>query len=323
MRLISAALLCIAIAGLALWLSDPSIPETGEPMHAVTVAATRAGEPALSVLANISELRELEQALRPASPFWSHNAEAEAQRVERIVRAEHDARAALVERFGAQVSRMPLFRQLFRPLHERMPQLNSEQQIMIHDLERRFAAEAMRHESAIVFDDHLTGVRERLGAQVASEYALHASPLADELRTMRVALSAEQFRRSFAALSELHATTDRESFLAARRRLREQLGSREFAQLWSSRDPEFVRIESVAKRFGLTSEQTASAYAMMLENQDAMLSAVFESDSAMPQDRLRQQYEVGRRRLQELIGARAAEALLLAISDPLVRHAGE
>jgi hypothetical protein len=312
MRTIAFVLAATALLALAIRMISPDGSAVIDPLQAQRLEVVPAADSAIASSASIEELYELEHAHRPASQFWHLDTQAQAKRIEHILAAERNARAALVARFGLQVSQLPIFWRLFRPLHERMPQLTSSQQITIHELERQFAANSLEPYAKTSFEQHLERVRDHIGATLANEYALRSSPVAAELRRVGVELSEEDFRAAFAALNELSEATDHGQFIAARGRLRERLGSRHFARLWSLRDPRFSRIESTAQRFGLTDETTLTAYANLLENQEAMLAAVTPSDPIAQQDAMRQQYDDGRRRLRDLVGARAADALLQA-----------
>ncbi|MGD8324491.1 MAG: hypothetical protein PVF50_09000 [Gammaproteobacteria bacterium] len=308
-----AILLVAAITGIAvIWLRGSG--DTPQP-RAQSVPADAAGQnsdiPDV-LLADIEALTTLAQAYLPAGQFWQRDRHAEAERIERILSAEKQARAQLLDRFGPRAAQAPALWRVFRPLQERMPQLTSGQQILIHDLERQFAAARLRSEGQVPFSEHLERVRERLGAEIAREYALRSSPLAEELHRLGGEFSETSFRQAFVALSRLNETTDRASFVAARRQLRESLGNRPFARLWSLRDPRFERIEQAAKRFDLTAETILTAYALLLDNQDAMILTAATPDPTLRQNRLREQHETARRQLHELIGAPAADALLLA-----------
>jgi hypothetical protein len=110
-------------------------------------------------LENIQALSKLELAHGPATDFWHSDASAEAERIERILAAERSARAALIEHFGPQIAAAPVFWRLFRPLHERMPQLTYPEQIRIHELEREFVARGLRSGSGPSFNEHLSWCR--------------------------------------------------------------------------------------------------------------------------------------------------------------------
>jgi len=208
-----------------------------------------------------------------------------------------------------------LFWRLLRPLHARLPHLSSADQVTIHELEQQFLADSIRQrEDTSIGRLHLA-IRSAVGKETADKYALISSPLADELRAADLSLTENEFRDAFTAFSELGEATGSEQFFAARTRLRERLGNHAFAQLWSVRDPRFVHIKAVANRIGLTQATMLSAYALLLENQDAMLAAAVRSDPSSQQEVMRRQYETGRRRLHELVGERAGDALLLAATE--------
>lgn len=272
---------------------------------------------ALAQLSNIAALHELADAYAPAAPFWKSDNAAELQRLADIRAAEHNVRAALIDHYGPSVTKAPVLWRLFRPLGDRMPQLSSSEQLAIHDLEQELLAAALSSARQIDFADLLLSMRERVGAQITNEYALRMSPLAKELREAAFDLSEAEFRDTFAGLNVLSEAGSPEEFLAARSTLRELLGARRFAQLWARRDPRYVRIDSTARRLGLDKDQTMTAWTMLLESQDLMLAAMADGHAGHRQELARSQYENTRRRLRELFGARAADALMqVAMSRP-------
>lgn len=311
-RYIPVLLTTIAVIGIA-GLSALTIPTVMRPGPGVKPA----GQPVLPAvsevlqLADMHELNAWVQALEPGTDLARHDAAAQTARIERILRTQRSARTALIRRFGTRVSTIPVFWPLFRPLHDRMPELPAQTQIDIHELEMQYTAANLTAATKAPFSMHLDRVREQAGQAVADEYALRTSPLAGKLRQVSVSLTAAEFRAAFQTLSLLHDAADVASFLDARRLLRAQLGSRKFAAVWSVHDPLFERVSSAAAPFDLSQDVLLSAYAIVLENQEAML-AVAGADARVQQEALREQYAAGRRRLSGLTGAQAAEAILYA-----------
>ena len=283
------------------------LTEQGMPTAATAVASVNPMR-----LSEIEALKLLQRVSRPANRFWHRDASREASRIEQILDAEAKARAELIDHFGPQVTRVPALWQLFRPLHTRMPDLTSQEQIAIHTMERRYAADLLRSNGTASFEKHTARIAELLGADAASEYALHMSPLAEELRRLSIEFSEQTFREAFTALLQLSSPPSSESFVAARDQLRKLLGNLHFARLWSQRDPHFRRFETVGIRYGLTENAVLGAYALLLENQDAMLDIAVMPETPDQQQLLRDQHERGRRRMAELVGPEATDALLLA-----------
>ena len=277
---------CIALNQLSEQSRSDSATQVLRDNHSEYVTAS-----ALAQLRNIDALNELADAYAPAAPFWKSDNAAELQRLAHIRAAEHNARAALIDHYGPSVTKAPLLWRLFRPLGDRMPQLGSSEQVAIHDLEQELLTAAFSSARQIDFADLLLRMRERVGAQITNEYALRMSPLAEELREAEFDLSEAEFRDAFAGLNALSEAGSPEEFLAARSTLRELLGARAFAQLWARRDPRYVRFDSTARRLDLNTDQTMTAWTMVLESQDLMLAAMAGGHAGHREEHARSQYE--------------------------------
>lgn len=266
---------------------------------------------------NFPQLKQLEQAHQPASTYWQADPRAEARRIADILQAARQARAVLIATFGPAVRENPAFWQLFKPLNDRMPALSSAQQIALFELEQEALVRAASNGSNPQFHEHLANVQAQLGSEVAQEYALRASPVAEELRRVGAQLTKDDFRDAFAALSQLSEAISRQQFVATRRALRDRLGSQVFAKLWSGRDPHYPEIQKVSRQFELDDDTALAAYALLLDNEDAMIASITDSGHETHSDAIKMQYESGRRRLQELVGERPAAALLQAAAGLL------
>ncbi len=262
-------------------------------------------------------IRALRNAMRPAGVAWRSDPAAESQRVEELLGSEHAARAALIDTFGEGVRRSPALWYLFTPLIDRMPELDSDRQIAIYDLERRFIASAAGDGARASFADHLAGVRRTAGDAVALEYALRTSPLAAELRNSGIDLSEQEFRYAYEALSTGAVAGDGMALVEVRRGLRSRLGDRRFARLWALRDPRFAQLKTVAARFNLHDDKLIAAYAELMDTLDSMFMTVLRGDDAeaTSQQQLRTLHEGGRRRLTEIVGSSAADAMMRAFAS--------
>ncbi len=309
-------LLAAAFGALCVWLIEATGNQSAERLRIRASSESAIAARSQMPLPEIAALSELRHAHAPASEFWRRDAAAQRERMLRILAAERRARAALTASFGPDIAEAAAFWPLFRPLEDRMPELTSHEQITIHELELRFFANTAAHDAAMSFSEHLSKVEKRLGAAIANEYALRSSPSAHELREAGFDLSESEFRSAVTALRAIGEAMNPGDFAAARSALQEQLGSRQFAQLWAARDPRFREIESTARRLGLTEETTMTAWALLLEHQDAMLRNITAAHPNARQERARRQYEADRRRLIELVGQRAADALLAAAARP-------
>jgi hypothetical protein len=260
--------------------------------------------------ADITALDVLAAAHTPAAPFWRTDKELLLQRFERIRMAEADARRALTELFGSKIADVPALWRLFRPLHDRMPQLGSAEQIAIRSIEQAYTASATASDSPIDFDELLRRIDEALGADIAREYALHMSPLANELREAQFELSESEFRASYAVLNRLSEAQTSGEFLDARNALRNVLGDRRSARFWARRDPRYTSFAATAEHYALDQEKTLTAWQIVLEDQDAMLGLIADGPGEHQPARIRSQYDQTRRRLEALVGERAADALM-------------
>ena len=262
-------------------------------------------------------MHALRDARLPAGVPWLDDAGAESQRIERIRIAEQAARATLVEIFGEAARHAPAFWYLFTPLVDRMPELGSEEQIAIHDLERRFIAAGHAGGAQQRFADHLANIRSVAGERTAREYALRTSPLAAELRNAGIDLSEAEFRSAYDVLATVAGSRDGLALVEARGKLQALLGGRRFARLWAQRDPRFARLKAVAAGFGLRDDTVIAGYAVLLDAHDSMLATALHADGseATSQDALRTLHESGRRRLTEIVGSSAADAMMRAFAS--------
>jgi len=315
--LTAAACICAACARNGSQTESPNELRARATVHAAGSDAAVEDARRLLHLLDSNAIRALRDARGPAGVAWQSDPAAESRRVEELLATEHAARAVLVDTFGDAVRQSPAFWYLFTPLIDRMPELDSDRQIAIHDLERRFVASAAGDVARPSFADHLAGVRATAGDAIALEYALRTSPLAAELRNSGIDLSEQEFRYAYEALSTQSVAGDGMAIVEARRGLRTRLGDRRFARLWALRDPRFARLRTVAARFDLHEEKLIAGYAVLMDTQDSMLATALRSDNAeaASQQQLRTLHESGRRKLTEIVGSSAADAMMRAFAS--------
>jgi len=315
--LTAAACICAACARNGSQTANPDALRPPATVYAAGSDAAVDGARRLLHLLDGDAMLALRDARRPAGVAWQNDPAAESARVEELLAAEQAARAALLDTFGDAARQSPAFWYLFTPLLDRMPELDSDRQIAIHDLERRFVASAAGDVARPSFADHLAGVRAATGDAIALEYALRTSPLAAELRNSEIDLSEQEFRYAYEALSTGSATGDGMALVEARLGLRTRLGDRRFARLWALRDPRFARLRTVAARFDLHDDKLIAGYAVLMDTQDSMLATALrgDNDEAASQQQLRTLHEGGRRKLTEIVGSAAADAMMRAFAS--------
>src|SRR5947207_2985660 len=170
------------------------------------------------VLARLmAELAQSDQG-NGADDYWRPGyAIAAVENVRQRVAAADRVRARLLELYGAQARREPVFAPLFEPLDARYAFLAAEQQLALQKLQldrhlklakiapaasapvtANAAEPAVARASATVQVSQ--ELQARLGVEAALQYLYRFSPLAEQIRSANIDLSAADFRSAFAAL---------------------------------------------------------------------------------------------------------------------------
>ena len=267
-----------------------------------------------------------------ADEYWRSDFAAAAVEVARArIAAADRARAQLLELYGAQARRDPVFAPLFAPLDARYVFLASEQQLALQKVQiarqskqaksapvaSAAAASATESMSARVSATAtaMEELRAALGADAALQYLYRFSPLADQLRSANVDLTGPEFRAAFAALLEFEAAADPHAFTHVRDALRTALGDVRFTRLWAVRDPLFGVLAVAGRQQGLAEGAIAAAYAILNDAQDRLAAAADRFavvDSQRAAEELRGVQQDMQQRLANLVGQEAADALMHA-----------
>ena len=110
MRILVVATSFVTAISLIVWFTKPARPLT----FALPGSAPQAAIAGTSdSIAEIPELARLEQVYRPATAYWRSDTTAEAQRIEDILAAEQQARAALLAVYGPPARRNARMAALF------------------------------------------------------------------------------------------------------------------------------------------------------------------------------------------------------------------
>ena len=265
-----------------------------------------------------------------ADDYWrSGYAAAAVEHVRQRVAAADRVRARLLELFGSQARRDSVFAPLFEPLDARYAFLASEQQVVLQkvQLDRQSklasvpakpaplgtnAAEPAQVSPTVQASQEL---RAALGADAALQYLYRFSPLAEQLRSANIDLSAADFRSAFAALMQLESAADPHAFTRTREALRAVLGDTRFTKLWAARDPLFGVLAAEGRRHGLADGAIAAAYAVFNDTQDRLAAVADRVASLDPQHaagEMRGIQQDMQQRLASLVGQDAADALMRA-----------
>ncbi|MEO8467331.1 MAG: hypothetical protein ABI640_18555 [Gammaproteobacteria bacterium] len=268
-----------------------------------------------------------------ADDYWrSGYAIAAVENVRQRVAEADRVRARLLELYGAPARQDLVFAPVFEPLDARYAFLTPEQQLALQklQLDRQakiakgapsksppapgIAAEpaGARASPTVQAAQEL---REGLGADAALQYLYRFSPLADQLRSANVDLSAAGFRSVFDTLLKFEAATDPQTFTRTREALRSALGDARFTQLWAVRDPLFGLIAAEGRQQGLADGAISASYAVFNDAQDRLAAAADRLASVDPRraaSELSGIQQDMQQRLANLVGQDVADALVRA-----------
>jgi len=268
-----------------------------------------------------------------ADDYWrSGYAIAAVENVRQRVAAADLVRARLLELYGSQARHDPVFAPLFEPLDARYAFLASEHQLALQKLQldrqlkvtkvapaKSAPGPAIAAEPATARASPTVQVsqelRAGLGADAALQYLYRFSPLADQLRSANIELSATDFRSVFATLLQFETATDPQTFTRTREVLRSALGDARFTKLWAARDPLFGVIAAEGRQQGLVEGAISAAYAIFNDTQDRLAAAADRFASLDPQHTAAEFQGIQqdmRQRLASVVGQDAAEALVRA-----------
>lgn len=268
-------------------------------LHSLGLSA----QEAKMLLAADLEARARALAIGAPPPYWQRDAGSGFASALRLSAELDQARAALVEVFGAAAEHEPEFARLFRPLDPAFSFLSSAEQVAIQKLKL----------------EQQTGnaLEESLGAELeptaVHEYLLRDSPLAEQLRRSGVEFTETQFRETFDILHNLERAAPNAGLYAnARNALRVLLGARRFAVLWAARDPLFSTVQRIGEMHGLEEETVLTVYELFNDHQDAMLEVARSAngDQARQSRGLREAQTSLEARLSGLVGAEVADDIV-------------
>jgi hypothetical protein len=293
-------------------------------------------KPLLLARADRDALATLEE---PADVYWENNDGALLTYESTASERRDQARAALIEVYGADAKDDPAFSSLFRPFNRRFGFLSSEEQIEVarFNLRRQMGVVAANAQPWSQTPPASAGPSLRaattatpppppplagvLDGSSLFEYELRDSPLAYQLRRSGVTFSEKQFRETYRILQ--HFDPARPQGLGETRdALRGLLGGRKFAQVWASRDPTLMAVSQAAKRRGLDNETTVTVLEIVNDSQDeTRKTAVAYATTDHPRmvrelDRVRREEE---RRVVGLLGDEAGHDVLAARSQEALR----
>jgi len=262
--------------------AEPKSVRIEGPIASVSTTTTSEQEKILA-------LATLEADLRVANPpprleFWNAGDEAAMLAYEQKIDDQLEvARKALIGRFGSGAVDAPVFSRLFRPLNVRYPYLGSKSQLALAKLQRTrrvasFTAAAVTAspDPAAAYQaeqDFNASLKKVFTPAEYSEYQLHQSIAARQLRSSGVVANEKEFRAAFEALQHMDADRSAAGYVAGQDELRAILGPERYITFSASRDPQFAAIERMAAMHRLTREQALGVYGVILDGQVELVRA--------------------------------------------------
>jgi hypothetical protein len=279
------------------------------------------------------EARARELAIEAPPPYWQRDAGSGFLSSLRLSAELDQARAALLEVFGASAEHEPEFARLFRPLDPMFSFMSSAQQVAVQKLklEQRvglladpelgvYAADPSRLSSGVngAANEFAENLGTVLDPKTIHEYLLRDSPLAEQLRRSGVEFTETEFRQTFDTLRSLEQSLpDADVLASARNSLRALLGGRRFAALWAARDPLFASVQRIGEKHALESETVLTVYELFNDHQDALLEVV-RSANGDQQRQVRGLEEAQtslETRLSGLVGADVADEIVRGYAE--------
>ena len=286
------------------------------------------------ILLALLEMGARRAAAVPGGPYWQLGELSQPDRALRLIAEIDKARSVLTQIYGADANRDPVFSSIFRPLGPAFSFLSSDRQVKVQKLKlqqqvsavmatpsplpiappqqpirvSQFAPNSSRFSAE--FESKLADL---LDAEALFEYRLRDSTLAEQLRRSEVEFSESEFRETFRILDRLEKSGgDQALYGESRDSLRNLLGGRRFALLWSGRDPLFAVIQRSCEEHSLTQETTSTVYELFNDNQDRLLKITqgARSDPERGAREVREENAELRRRLSGLVGDDVADDIL-------------
>jgi hypothetical protein len=324
------------------WQGVPAAPArapggSGAGVAVDTVRCERAG----TLLA--LEQRAMAEARTALADYWGADYEARYAAV--MFRLTAGIREALIAQFGDSARDEPQFRRLFYPLDAVLPFLSPDQQLALQHLrferDQRLRADAGHSPTPPAINgppssasstvpaaeaEFRRALSDLLGPDALFELELRDSAIARQLRSSGVGLSESEFRRAFEVLRALEGQPGSiESALAARAALRDLLGDRRFAELWSARDPKFAVLAQIAARHELGDARLLTVYSLLGDFEDRRMRAALIADRD-PERASRQMQRIADEERAELVrqlGEDVADDLLRGRAAQSLRVFGQ
>jgi hypothetical protein len=276
-----------------------------------------------------------------AERYWESDATEKHLSAELELVGRRDAvRTTLISIYGPEAEHDPLLKGAFRPLDQRYAFLSSAEQVALqkYQLRRQLDQVAERgatpiqappsrtNSSGPTDQQSMSEMSEFLDSESLAEFLYRYSPLAEQIRSARVPLNENEFRRTFQELQRLNQEgSQATAYLEVRDALRGLLGTDRLTRLWAARDPLFAALQSSARQLGLTEEKTLAAYQVLTDSQEAVTKAATLRGAEPERSRAQLQSAVNsqRERLASLLGEDIAQQVLRIQSELGVRLSGQ
>tara|TARA_R110002073_G_scaffold2932_10_gene18971 strand:+ start:1151 stop:2359 length:1209 start_codon:yes stop_codon:yes gene_type:complete len=285
------------------------------------------------MLATINRDHLLLEANGIKEPYWKAVDKDPEEKLTHELSWEADRRQQLLSLFGAEIIDDPLFEELFKPLNDRLPFLNSDKQIQLHNLQRRDEAmsqnlfaggytQESRDDLRLQRQDLQRQISELLGTADTFEYQLRESRLAGRMRQGLgdFDYSEQEFREIFTIRQEnegvdFNRFSNRSEFRSQREesesRIQDYLGSSRYEAYARSQDPAYRSLQSIGERYGNSTAEINEVYTISQETND-QITNLRNSSSLSRADRQERMEEIRQEsfeKIQQIAGKETAESI--------------
>ncbi|MDB9804901.1 hypothetical protein OAC12_02030 [Porticoccaceae bacterium] len=213
--------------------------------------------------------RYIDTIAKPNDKFWIHQPLAQIEYMEALSKGYQQVRKGLYAIYGDCIKEDSIVRDLFYPVANQYPFLNSRQQIAVQQMQLDMHKSAMSMHSQ---DAGLDGIpvgrspEEMLKAVLDEEtlkvYQLRTSPMADKMRRTEIQFTEQDFRYAFDILDQLQSS--QASGVSALEDLKELLGDQHGLVLWSALDPVFLVLKRISLQHSISNDKTLAAYDLVI-----------------------------------------------------------
>lgn len=259
--------------------------------------------------------RYIDSIQKPDDQFWRYQPLAQINYMQAMAEGYESIRGQLSGLYGIQISRDPLFSDMFYPMANQYPFLSSAEQIAVQKMQiemqqysTQLQAEGGNPRSVPPDRAPANMLANLLGDQATKEYMLRTSPLANKMRKSGIAFSETSFRKAFDLLESVKTVQNPSLTFTVRDEISQLLGPEDGLTLWAALDPAFGLVKRVASQHGVSQGLAMSAYEMIIDTKQNVSEAAAQR-SSNPQQAIHQVQNLMtdlKNKLSQLVGEPAA-----------------